>query len=84
MNNGKTRSSLMGIVAFYLLYISYQLFQGRNDPESTMSPVVTILFIIFFVCAAAGVLIYAFKLWKKSEKEEKEEQHASEDENAMK
>ena len=83
MNNGRTRSSIMGIAGGYLLYIAYQLFQGRNDPESEMNPIVMYFFIVFFVAAAIGLFVYAWKLWKGSMKEEKEEP-AKEDENALK
>ena len=70
MNNGKTRASLMGIVAAYLLYTAYELFQGRNDPETTMTPAAMILFITLFVGAAVALAIYAYRLWKRSAKED--------------
>lgn len=70
MNRGKTRSSLLGLVAVYLLYIAYELFQGRNDPETTMTPAARILFIVFFVLASVAILIYAYRIWKKSGQEE--------------
>ena len=70
MNNGKTRASLMGIVAAYLLYTAYELFQGRNDPETTMTPAAMILFIALFVGAAVALAIYACRLWKRSAKED--------------
>jgi len=83
MNNGQTRSSLMAIVAAYLLYTAWQLFQGRNDPESSMSPVLLYLFVVFFVVAAVGLFIYAWKIWKNSKKEEEEEKQARKDENSL-
>ena len=70
MNNGKNRASLLGVVAVYLLYLSYELFQGRNDPNTTMTPTARILFIVFFILAAAGLLVYAVRVWKRSGEEE--------------
>ena len=72
MINGKTRSYLIGIVALYLLHISYELFQGRDDPNTTMTPAARILFIVFFVLAAIGLLIYAVRSWKRSGKDDEE------------
>lgn len=57
-------------MAVYLLYIAYELFQGRNDPETTMTPAARILFIVFFVLASVAILIYAYRIWKKSGQEE--------------
>ena len=82
MNNGKTRSSLLGVAGGYLIYLAWQLFDARNDPNTTMTTVPRILFIALFVLAGAALLIYAFRSWKNSEKEEKE--NPPEDPNAMK
>jgi hypothetical protein len=68
--NGKNRSYLIGIVALYLLYISYELFQGRGETNTTMTPTARILFIVFFILAAAGLLVYAVRVWKRSGEEE--------------
>ena len=70
MNNGKTRASLLGIAGLYLLYISYELFQGRHETETTMTPLVRWLFIALFVIAAAFVLAYAWRIWKRSKQED--------------
>ena len=74
---GKNRSYLMGIAGGYLLYIAYQLFESRGDQNTTMTPFVRIAFIVFFVLAGIGLLVFAFRLWfaaNKEEKEKKEEQ----------
>ena len=70
LNNGKTRASLFGLVALYLLYISYQLFQGRNETDTTMTPAARYLFIALFVIASVLVLIYAWRTWKHSKQED--------------
>ena len=72
MNNYKPRSSLMGVVAAYLLYTAFELYQGRNNPDTTMTPAVMILFIVLFVIAAGALIVYAYRLWKRGTQEEKE------------
>ena len=80
MNAGKTRASLYIIVAGYLLYQAYGLYQERSDPDTTMSPAMMILFIVLFVLAAAGLAAYAISTWRQSTREEKDHQ----DENSLK
>ncbi len=66
LNQGKSRASLMGIAAAYLLYLAYELLKGRADPNTTMAPIVRFGFIALFVIAAAAIGYYAFTLWRKS------------------
>ncbi len=80
MNAGKTRASLYIVVAGYLLYQAYGLYQGRNDPDTTMSPAVMVLFIALFVLAALGLAVFAVYTWRQSAREDKERQ----DENNLK
>ena len=70
MNSGKTRSGLIGLVAAYLIYIAYELYQGRNDPETTMTPAVRIICIVFFGVVSIALLVYAYRIWKQSSREE--------------
>ncbi len=79
MFNGKNRAYLIGIVGAYLIYIAYQLYQGRSDPDTTMTPAVMILFIVFFVLAGAGLLVYAVRVWRTADREQKENQKPPED-----
>lgn len=72
----------MAIVAAYLLHLAYQLFQGRNDPNTTMAPAVVYLFVALFALAAAGLIVYAWRLWKSAPKEE--EPSREENENSLK
>ena len=83
MNNGKNRASLLGVVALYLLYLSYELFQGRNDPNTTMTPAARILFIALFVISAVGILFYAIRVWQRSRRED-EQQPPQDDKNSLK
>ena len=82
MNNGKNRASLIGVVAAYLVYTAWELFQGRNNPDTSMAPAVAVLFAALFTLAAAGLLVMACRIWKRSEKEEAEEK--KEDPNSLK
>ncbi|MBR4500648.1 MAG: hypothetical protein IKP22_01975 [Clostridia bacterium] len=84
MNGEKTRSCLMGIVGGYLIYTAWQLFQGRNDPETTMTIGVMILFMVLFVIAGVGLMVYAVILWKKGMAEDKEEKQVKEEEDGLK
>ena len=47
MNSGKTRSTLLGVVGAYLIYLAYQLFESRADADTTMTPAIRIVFIVF-------------------------------------
>lgn len=79
MNRDKTRSSLLGIVAGYLLYLAYQLFQGRDDADTTMTPFARYAFIALFVIAGVSLIAYAWREWKRSGKEEKKTPSDEED-----
>lgn len=83
---GKNRSYLMGIAGGYLIYIAYQLFESRGDQNTTMSPAVRIAFIVFFVLAGIGLLVFAFRLWFAAVKAEKENKNEDppENENSLK
>ena len=83
MNSGKTRSTLLGVVGAYLVYLAYQLFEGRAETDTAMTPAARIAFIVFFALAGAAVMVYAVIVWKKSMKEEEQEK-PKEDENTLK
>ena len=72
LNNGKSRAGLLAVAAGYLLYLSWQLFDHRGDTKTTMTPFMRYLFIALFVIAAAGIGVYAFRVWKDAGKEEKQ------------
>ena len=70
MNNGKSRATLQAVVALYLLYTAWELFQGRNAPDTSMAPQFAVLFAILFFIAAGGILYLAWKSWKRAEQSE--------------
>lgn len=73
MNRKKTRGSLLGLAAGYLLYTAYELFRDRGDPDTTMPPAVRIIFIVLFVVAAVPLLVYAVRTWKDGTRDEEQE-----------
>ena len=74
----------MAAVAAYLVYTAWELFRDRNAPETSMAPWTAVLFAVLFAGAAGGMLVMAWKLWKKGGEEEKEEKARKEDENSLK
>ena len=70
MISGKTRSALLGVAGGYLIYIAYELFRDRAVPETTMTPAIRILFIIFFVLCGAALIAYALLLWRRALRED--------------
>ena len=60
----------MWVVAAYLIYISYDLFDHRQDTDTTMSPAARYLFIGLFVLAAVAIAVYGFRVWKDSKKDQ--------------
>ena len=81
MNNGKNRASLLGVVAAYLVYTAWELFQGRNNPDTSMTPAVAVLFAVLFALAAGGLLFLAFRTWQRSDQDDTEKK---EDPNSLK
>lgn len=73
----------MAVVAAYLLYLAYQLFEARLDTDTTMTPTVRFLCIGLFVLAAIGLIVYAVHTWRHSTQEEEDEQRKR-DEHTMK
>ena len=72
MNSSKNRAILLAIVGAYLIYTAWELFQGRNDPDTSMTPQLAVLFALLFVLAAGGVLFMAWRVWKRAGQEEEE------------
>lgn len=68
----------MAVAALYMGYMAYSLFQGRNDPDTTMPPAVAILFAVLFALAAVALIVYSVRLWKtRDESNENEQQERS-------
>ena len=81
--NGKSRSTLLGVVGAYLCYLAYQLFEGRTETDTAMTPAARYAFIALFVIAGVGIMAYAVLVWKKALEDEKE-QKPKDDENSLK
>ena len=63
----------MGVVGAYLIYTAWQLFVGRTDPDTTMTPAMMWFFIAVFVGVGIRLLVYACRLWKQALSEEAEQ-----------
>lgn len=71
MKKGKYFSQgLYAVVALFLMYTGYDLFRGRNDPETTMSPAMVIVFAVFFAAAGIALLVYAILTGRRMKQEE--------------
>lgn len=81
MNSYNGRSSLMALVGGYLLYTAYEIYDGMKT--SSMAPGLSIFFIILFVVAGLGVLVFAWTIWKRG-KEGKDQEEKQRTENDMK
>jgi threonine/homoserine/homoserine lactone efflux protein len=78
MKSSSGRSSLMALVGVYLLYTAWEMYGGMQS--SSMAPWLSILFIVFFVLAGIGVLVFAWLIWKRGrEGKDQEEQEDHED-----
>ena len=53
------RSGLYTIAALFLMYNAYELYRDRNVEETTMSPAVRTISIIFFAAAGLALLVYS-------------------------
>ncbi len=85
--NGKNRSYILGVAGGYLVYLAYQLFENRSNPEAGMSPALRILFMSLFTVIGIGLMIYAIRIWKAADREEKdrkEEENPEEDGKTLK
>ena len=61
MNNDKLRAGIYSMAAVYLLYTAMQLYKEVGN----------VIAAAFFVIAAIGILVFAFKIAKKVTDEEK-------------
>lgn len=84
MVTNKNRSTLIGVVGGYLIYLAYDLYQNRVDPNTTMTPFMRTLFIILFVLLGIGLLVYAWRCWKSSDADDAKEEAERKDTNNFK
>ena len=61
MNNDKLRAGIYSMAAIYLLYTAMQLYKEVGN----------VIAAVFFVIAAIGMIVFAFKIAKKVTEEEK-------------
>ena len=74
MNPKSNRSMLMGIVGGYLIYLAYELARDLiNGVPSQMPKALTVIIVILFTGIGITLLVYAWKLWKKSREASEED-----------
>jgi|GEM_PF-6849908 len=59
------RCTLRCLVAVYLFYISYSLYQGFAGGTSKVPGYLLVIFIVFFVLAGIAVILYSLKQYRK-------------------
>jgi len=74
----------MGIAGGYLIYLAYELYRGRSDTSSSMSPAVQVLFIVLFGILGAALIVYAVILWRRSRNPKEEQEAPKPDDNSLK
>jgi hypothetical protein len=78
-NEARFHYTLRIIVALYLYYLCYQLFTGAGTKAEERPPVWVIgLCITFFAIFATGLLVFAYREYRKSKDEMKQEEEAFE------
>lgn len=65
----KGQAAFYAIAGGYLLYLAYQLFEGRTD-NAGVNDVTALLFSILFAVAGIAILIYTAIMYQKILKEE--------------
>ena len=66
MNPNMNRSMLMGVVGGYLIYLAYELIRDMINGVATQMPkALTIIVAVLFAGIGAGLVVFAWKLWKK-------------------
>jgi Na+-transporting NADH:ubiquinone oxidoreductase subunit NqrD len=70
VKNEKIHSTLLALVGGYLLFLAYQLFEKYRTGTKEMPDAVFILAIVVFSVAGIGVIIWAWKIYRKQREEE--------------
>ncbi len=65
MNNRNIHSILLALVGGYMLYGGYHLLENMRSGKDEMSPALYAVLIALFALAGAGVLVYAWIVWRK-------------------
>lgn len=71
------RTSLLALAGVYLVYLAWEMLNTMRKGETEMQPWLSIVFISFFSLAGIGIMIFAWRVWRKEKEkgpeEEKEE-----------
>ena len=69
-NKDKSRATIYGLAAVYLLYLAIKMFSERNIGDES-NFIRMLVFAIIFVIAAVGLLIFSFVILKRCADEKK-------------
>lgn len=83
MKNEKIHSTLLGLVGGYLLYLAWQLFESYRAGTGEMPEAAFIIAIVVFTVAGAGILVYAWTIYRKQQKTEKNQKERSEEQDPV-
>jgi len=65
VKNQGTHAMLLALVGGYILYIAWHLLENLLSGVEDIPRAAAIAAIVFFALAGIGVLIYAWKTWRK-------------------
>ena len=68
--SGQNRATLLALAGGYMIYLAWDIWHTWQNGGTTMAGWTGILFAVFFLAAGVAVLIFAWKVWRKSRKEE--------------
>ena len=81
MKNEKIHSMLLGLVAGYVLFLAWELFDKYRAGSDEMPGPVFIIAIAVFTLGGLGTIWYAWKVYQKGKKAEAEKEEEKADEN---
>ena len=79
----KAQAAFYALAGGYLLYLAYQLFEGRMD-NGGENYLMALIFSIFFVAAGVAILIYTAMMYRKMTKQEVQVFSETEEETELK
>lgn len=79
MNNPKAHSSLLMMVGFYLLYLTYEMVKNQLAGEAGMPDWLSWVFIVLFALLGVGIIAFSGKIWFDADKRAKAQKEKNSD-----
>ncbi len=70
------RTSLLALAGVYLIYLAWEMLNTMRKGETDMQPWLSVVFIVFFVLTGIGIMIFAWRVWRKEKEKGPEEEKA--------